>query len=693
MTPSSLPRRREWSTIGSVRPAPSVGTSLPEGFRPDLEGLRGIGILLVVAYHVGVPGFSGGYVGVDVFFVLSGYLITGLLTAEHAKSGRINLVEFYARRVRRLVPAALMLLTAVLLIGAATLAPWELNTLGRSATAAGMYLSNIRFARHATDYLGDTARDFFLHTWSLSVEEQFYLAWPAIIWFGLAATRGRNHMLMRILALTGVTSLAGSLLLTKAHQPWAFFLMPPRWWEFCLGGAIRLATEDRKAANRVWTSWATPAGLFALIVAAFVFDERTSFPGSAALLPAMGTAGILAGAPRRSRLLATPLLRKLGSVSYSLYLWHWPVLVFASSLSTRLSPGWKAGCVALALLLAGASTRFVEVPIRRSRLLSARPVMVLATAAAGVIVVVSSASLLRRWSGHLEREAPFNRLAAARKDLPTPYADGCILPIHATRPRSGCVYGNRGSPQSVVLFGDSHAAQWFPAVAATAAAHNWRVIVMIKSSCPPAAISVYNTALRRGFTECDRWRDAAIRAIHTIKPSLVLMSGYSGYEGGSGVDGRKVIPEHRWKDGYRQTLYRLRGAEKVVVIVDTPQLPFDPTTCLARQTRLGGLVGSCLLRAKAAHRAPDNRSTQAPGKPEEIPTIDLTSEICEDVCPLERRGLVLYRDSHHLTASFARSLGPAFRESLERSIASTNEDGRVPASSRVAYPSPLLSNP
>ncbi len=382
-------------TASDVRPA---GESR-DGFRPDLEGLRAVAVVLVLLYHARVPGFTGGYVGVDVFFVLSGFLITGLLLREVRRTGTISLPSFYARRARRLLPAAALVLFATMVASALVLPPLRVPDVAGDAAAASLYVSNMRFAFQATDYLqAEMAPSPLLHFWSLGVEEQFYVFWPAIV---LLVTRGRSDAGRRIAITAGLISIVSfglAVWLTEANAPWAFFSLPTRAWELGLGaflaiGATQLARiPARPAAVTAW------AGLGMVALSGVLLSTETPFPGTAALLPTLGSALVIAGGFRQApfapgRWLSLPVPRFLGRISYSLYLWHWPVLILPAVAFGGPLPWWARGALVLvAIGLAAAAQRWVEDPLRHGRLIGTLPRRNLAMAGA-LSVVVATASL------------------------------------------------------------------------------------------------------------------------------------------------------------------------------------------------------------------------------------------------------------------------------------------------------------
>ena len=293
-------------------------------FRPDIEGLRGIAVLLVVAFHAHIQLWRGGFLGVDIFFVLSGYLITALLLQELESSGTLNLVGFYARRARRLLPAAAVVVVFVVVAGIFLLSPIEQIRYSKTALATTLYSSNLWFIHQSSDYFAaDTANNPLLHTWSLAVEEQFYFVWPVLVWIGFRMSRSRSGLCKFLAGISGL-SLVACIWLTQTNQPWAFFGSPARAWEFGVGGIACMVpvTFFKNKYGRFIVSWIS---LLIVLGAAMWFHPGEAFPGSRALIPALATALLLivgaaevtAGA---GRMLGHPILQSLGRLSYSWYL-------------------------------------------------------------------------------------------------------------------------------------------------------------------------------------------------------------------------------------------------------------------------------------------------------------------------------------------------------------------------------------
>jgi peptidoglycan/LPS O-acetylase OafA/YrhL len=422
---------------GAVQPVPVEAARPPHhrlppelrtSFRPDIEGLRAVAILGVVLYHARVAWLPGGYVGVDVFFVVSGFLITSLLWRDLRSRGRVSFAGFYGRRIRRLLPSAAVVIVATMAASAAWLPPLQLPTVRGDALASALYFANYRFAATATNYLAATGPPSpFLHYWSLGVEEQFYLVWPLVLvgavlcWRPLSrrrqsrqtpARRAGRHTAragglpgasatsrgaaIAALAAIAAGSFGLSLWLTHANEPWAFYSLPTRAWELAVGGLLALSAP---AIRRIPARFAVPFGLAGLGVAVasmVALTGSTPFPGTAALAPVLGTAAVLAAGTARpmrgaGRLLRLAPLPAIGRVSYAWYLWHWPVLVLAPYVLGRpMSVADNIGLAALSLGLAAATTRYVERPIRFNRRLTRRPRPSLALGG-GLTAVVTAA--------------------------------------------------------------------------------------------------------------------------------------------------------------------------------------------------------------------------------------------------------------------------------------------------------------
>ncbi|MEO8625332.1 MAG: acyltransferase, partial [Candidatus Limnocylindrales bacterium] len=367
-----------------------------EHFRPDVEGLRALAVVLVLLYHANVPFFGGGYVGVDVFFVISGFLITGLLLRELDSTGRLSFSGFYARRVRRLLPASALTLLVTLVAAVLLLSPVRMPDVAADIASAGAYISNFRFGLAANDYFAaNAAPSPVIHFWSLSVEEQFYFVWPTVLAILFAISRrlrvGRRGLLIGMALLSAVSLLAG-IWLTGVNQAWAFYLLPTRAWELGAGALLAISAGHVRLPGRRPAVLMSTVGLAAVALAALLFTDQTAFPGYAALLPVVGTALVIFGGTRSetlpTRLLSLPPCTFLGGISYSVYLWHWPMLLFAGVVYGATLPLPLAALVALASIpVAAVTQRLVEKPFRAGRFIGTRARFNLSQAVASTLVI------------------------------------------------------------------------------------------------------------------------------------------------------------------------------------------------------------------------------------------------------------------------------------------------------------------
>ncbi len=679
------------SPSGPPRPSRSGHST----FRPDIEGMRGIAVLLVVLYHVGIPGIRGGFTGVDVFFVLSGFLITELLVKEAARTGRISFVQFYARRTRRLLPAAILVLTVTLVASLLVLSPLEQSRYASSAVATSIYVSNLHFMRLAADYFApNIASDPFLHTWSLAVEEQFYLVWPMLIALGFSGRHPAGRLVRLIIGVC-ILSLAACVWLTVMRKPWAFFGSPLRAWEFGIGGLaclVPVATlRDRPGLCRA-LGW---GGLAAVLIGAMTLSGDLLFPGPWAVVPAIGTVGmLLAGTGMPGIGVGVPLgsvpLQHLGRLSYSWYLWHWPVLVLALAVTPDLAVPGRALCAVSSLAAAAVAFSLVENRIRFHPALVPRPRFSLALAAvlsiAGVVFGLGSS----KYADRLLSRAPQRSFAEAVGDGPSLRRLGCFM-SEARKGLRQCVFGDSASATTLVLFGDSHAAQWFPALEQVAIERHWRLITMVRASCPVANVAFYHPRGKGEQAECALWRRLALHRIMELRPALVVMASSVGYVKRPGEsDGVSQLSYDQWEDGIRTTFVSLDSAEvRGVLLRDSPRAKTDVPLCLSRAAYFGWGPRACTFERDAAVYPEIYQLEQraASGLPH-VFTVDLSNLVCGPVvCEPVQRGMVVYRDRGHLTATFVRSLVPALSQRIGPLIGPANPpstDGRSAEAAPVA---------
>lgn len=658
-------------------------TTLP--YRPDIQGLRAIAITLVVLAHAGISAFSGGFVGVDIFFVLSGYLITGLLVREYASTGRIQLAAFIARRLKRLLPALLVMLVIVILFATALLSNYEVMEQSASMVFAATWTSNLFFAISTMDYFSELqTRDLFLHTWSLGVEEQFYVIWPLLILVTLAILTktlgrdGHHKQLIMVLGLLFAGSLALSLYWAATLPLWSFYLMPSRIWQFALGAVVFAWFHGRSQdtggaptphSSRLWSKTLGVIGLSLIIGSALLLHPNLTYPGFWALIPSMGAALLIAAGHQTENCskgtgnpLAHPVLVWIGDRSYSWYLWHWPVLMlgFAWGMQNRLIE--SSGLVALSMSLAILSYRWVEQPFWKGRLSQAAPARIIMISVLAMLMVISGGQNYVGQSADNDqsRNAPISM--DARSDIPVIYAHGCDS-WHTSADIHPCVIGQPDARSTVVIIGDSIGAQWFSLLPGIFRSPEWRVVVLTKSACAIVDEDYFYKRIGQIYTVCTDWRNAALDYLSALKPELVFLGSASTYD----------FTETQWVDGSSRVLARLTAAAgQVIIIPGTPKMSFDGPGCLARRAQRAGesAAGSPVCRESlistqntdvvrylnlAAERFPNAR------------LLDLNDLVCPDrqCSALNPDGMVVFRDNKHLTDSFVRAQIPSVLARLE----------------------------
>jgi peptidoglycan/LPS O-acetylase OafA/YrhL len=634
-------------------------------FRPDVEGLRALAVGLVIASHAGLPLLQGGFVGVDVFFVLSGYLITSLLTQEIVSSGSVNLTRFYARRARRLLPAAITMVLGVCGAEAIILNPFMQFRVLKAAFATLFYSSNLYFAILNLQYFDQySATNPLLHTWTLGVEEQFYLIWPVLLLL-LARPAQRAKRLSMALAMIALLSFTLWMWWAAVNPVLAFFEMPARIWEFSAGAILAFVPVRWLAGRQRLFSWMGVIGLVALLASAELIRD-SMFPGYIAAVPVFATLFLLlagAGAPKSpaARLLSTRPAQGMGRLSYSLYLWHWPVLVIGRQLIPSNSIAIRLSWIGVSALIAAGTYALIENPIRFQPFLMARSGLTIGLAALGTILCVGA---LGTWRAILHRSEQFRKYDRISRDFPAVYRKGCEPDRTDARPQV-CLFGETAHPQStVVLYGDSHAAQWFPAVLEIADAQHWRLATIIKPGCTPLRLKEEPT--RTMEQVCDQWRRAAMQDIENLHPDLVLLSSASRHPG---AGGKMTVDMRVWEQGARDTFATLANhGVKVRFIRDTPTTNFDVTGCLA-QAEWDGHT-RCEGSSPAEALSPEVYAAEVKAAEDlsQVKFLDLSDQMCgSDRCSLEVNGQVIYRDGDHLTASFSRSLAAAFLQRLRES--------------------------
>ena len=688
--PTTLAARR----LGSTASRPDF-LAIRGPFRRDVQGMRAVAVVAVVLSHAGLGGFDGGYVGVDVFFVVSAFLITDQLLRELGRTGTIRFGAFYARRIRRLLPAAATVVVAsgvVTLLFESSLAArhWAEDTLWAAA-----YAVNIELAMQGTDYFAaESTPSTLRHLWSLAVEEQFYVVWPLLLLVtGVLLSRNRTLGFARGRVAAGLVVVVGlslglSIWQTREAPSWAYFGLHTRAWEFGAGAlaAVALPWLHRlpATAGRAM-SW---AGLGAIALAVASFSERTALPGHAALLPVVGATLVIVGGSVTTlggagRLLGTAPFQAIGAVSYSWYLWHWPFLMLMPAIL-----GWEPTVlnhvfvVFVSLLVATIAYTNVEMPLRTARwlaqprrglLLGGAVTVVLSVTAALALVAlppaVGSGTPVTVAAGDVSavqdsldlQTVPSNltpSLEEAPDDVPASRGDACHLALREERVNRPCDYGDVSADHTMVLLGDSHADAWLPALDRVAGDNGYRLLSRTKSACPAVDMEVRSAELGREYRECSAWRAEVMAEVAEVRPDVVVMSSSFGVSDKSPGD---------WGRATTSTVSALTELGITAVFInDTPRREEGHTgpDCVAANLEE---VSQCVTPEKDAlpYGLISSAVLQAVQRSGGI-TVDPTNWFCADgLCPAVIGNYLVYRDESHVTASYMSFLAPELERALQ----------------------------
>ena len=683
----------------SITAAPRVpertSAHQPAGFRPDVEGLRAIAILTVLWFHARLPFLDGGFAGVDIFFVISGFLITGQLVREIERSGRLSLPGFYARRAKRLFPAAATVLVSTGILTWLFLPRSQQATFGGDIAAAAAYVVNWRFASRSVDYLAeDVGASPVQHFWSLAVEEQFYIVWPLLI-FVLAVLIRRGHIAVRSglavgLTLITVPSLIWSIHLTATQTERAYFVTTTRLWELGIGalvavGSVRWARlTPRNATVLAW------GGLALLTVGVLTQSTRTPWPGYAALVPTVGAAlviigGFAAGSRGPVRVLGRAFPVWVGALSYSLYLWHWPLVVVADELSGA-NGAWAVAACVFAFLPAWATNRLIENPVRFHPRVAGSTRVALAMGLAFSLLGVAAGGAVARggqrsWVQVTGDGAAVGAATAtgpaglevdmhpawmvpdplkATADVPASDVDNCTSNMTDDN-FLVCDYGDLRSRSIVAVVGDSKIAQWLPALDRLGMERGWRVRIYTKSACAwNSALLVLGETTNRN---CKKWGARVLSQLTTRRPIAVLTSSRvrHAYDS-SGLRPAALV------DGYVDYWSRLSDVGvPVIAVADTPDPRKQVYECVLDDP--DNFMRSCAFPFNEGSGTSALRAAVA-----RVPTarlIDLNDQICpgRTQCVPVVGNVLIYRQGSHITATYAATLAPQLGKLLDKAIA------------------------
>lgn len=604
----------------------------------QIQGLRALAALLVTIFHARLV--PGGFIGVDIFYVISGYLITGLILREIEQTGSLDLNAFYQRRIKRLLPTSVFVLFITAIVGMFVLPAITRDALGRDLFAAAAYISNYLFAWWQNDYQNLNATPSpFIHYWSLAVEEQFYVVWPILLL--LLARYGRRAIFWGI-SITTVLSLLLSVYQTQTSPIWAFYSLPTRAWELGVGALLLFVPE------KVWRNRFIPwLGVIGIAIATFNFDENTAFPGVNAVLPVFATAlliGSISIWPRAFNDLSNNRISQwLGAISYPLYLWHWPALVLPSSaLGRPLRIRERLFCILLTVVLAHLTSKFIEQPLRHKKIEGKKVYLffvftTITSLVAGLIISATSSSMISVKGTNYK----FNLIDVMEK--PAVYGDDCHVNYGETK--SGyCTYGDKKSNRTLVLYGDSHAAQWFPALEQIALERGYKLISLTKSACPAVDAPREDQGAFKNV-HCEKWRQNSIARIKSIHPDAVITSSFQYFTPPSGFPSKS----RWWDDGQRRLLSELRGSSNhLIYISDTPRPLRDIPNCLASRD------------SHTCDSTEKTRNVIING----FEKIDPTPWLCTSYCPAIKDGYVVYRDASHISVAASLALKPELEKAL-----------------------------
>lgn len=639
-------------------------TKAGSAHRSDIDGLRALAIGLVVGFHASYPGFDGGYIGVDVFFVISGFLITTVLLRELDEHGRIRLGRFWARRIRRLLPASTVVVLGTLAATVLLLSPIAWQSTAESGAWAAAYAQNAFLAVEEADYFAPETRNPFVHFWSLAIEEQFYIVWPLVI-LALSRVAGalkRPGALTLGLGVLALASFVHSVDLTGAASTWDYYSPLSRGWEFAVGGLLAIAAPHLARFRSPTTSAAaTAVGTMLILYSLATIDAFSPFPGWRAVPPVLGTALLIAahnpGESLVGRLLDLPPVQWIGRMSYGWYLWHFPFLIVAEQYFDSFGPVRRLVVVLAALGVAWVSYHLVENPVRFSdRLKINNPANYVM--AAGLLVV----SLGVAWAVH-ERadsrlsEPRFVELQAAADDFERIADQGCPDVARGDALETTCVWGDPDGSTTLLVLGDSHADQWIPALDSVGEAEGIRILMRTTVACP-ALRGVPAARLR---ATCFESQVEHLDVVDEVEPDGVFVAQWTGSLIG--------LDQDLWTESVRGFGNALAERDVGLLWVhDPPTFGSNPLDCLAIRSE-----SSCTpSRFPAASDSASQRDLVRTALGE-IPFVefDPVPSLCSDTtCALRIDGDLVYRDSNHLTgttaAAFADELGPLILQAVGR---------------------------
>ncbi|MCW2750708.1 MAG: acyltransferase [Aeromicrobium sp.] len=675
---------------GSTLTKPDHGRTL----RLDIEGMRTIAVGSVLVGHAGVSWFAGGFVGVDVFFVLSGFLITGLLAREVSRTGRVRIGNFWARRMKRLLPASATVLLFSAIVTYVYLPITQRPAFGGDIKAAALYVVNWRLAARGVDYLAeDIGQSPVQHYWSLAVEEQFYLVWPLLM-LAIGVLAAKRWKLGAFYALSAITvvSFIWSVSQTASHPATAYFVSTTRVWELGLGALLALSATRVARLPSVLLAAGGWLGIALIAYAVLFFDTSTTWPGANALVPTVGAALMIASGITRTpgspqRLLSLRPMVWIGGLSYSIYLWHWPILVAAQAKYPNLRVRWALLIAILSIVPAWLCHRYIENPVRFGTFFKPTGralAMGAALTALGVVVGLTLSSS----AGSNEQKATAAQAVGAAA-IADPANKGVVwsditsvqhmrpLPVDAGNDRppfynqhpecqtavgdptpSPCLSGDTSAKRTMVIVGDSKMAQWQTALSDLGKAEGWKVVQITKSACPFTAAQV--TQSGKIWTDCHQWGQATLKKILDLKPGVVLASHGRATALPDGAPASAKATQQAMARGmasYWQTL--TDAGIPVVPLLDNPTPTTTPVyECVAQHLKA---LNDCAFDESTGVRNSGAPTALAAAKlVPGVKPIDMAPVICPDKnrCAPVIGNVLVYRQGSHMTRTYVDSMEP-----------------------------------
>lgn len=656
--------------------------------RDDIQWLRALAVLAVVAFHAQLTRIApGGFVGVDVFFVVSGYLILRGVALEIDRKQRFDPIGFLARRATRILPMLLLVIVTTAVASWFVLGRLDAWSALRDLRAGSLHIANFQLASAPSGYFAPEQASPALHLWSISVEEQFYFT--VVV---LGALFYRTRRVRGWIIVLGIATVASFVWCLISPAGAAYYFPWIRAWELGVGGLLGFLTRARSEPWQPATIWlGRLVGLSAIAASVILYSSQTPFPGIATVLPVAGAAlfiwaGIGSEGRRQQGAFGTAVgrpLRAVGDMSYSLYLWHWPIMVLVAAALHSEIGGWNAAVsIAAALLLSWLTYHLVERPFMNLPVRKTQPKLVIAYGFAAFLVVAAVLTLVMNMiptSGKLgvggataSSQTGTSRVVKAPDDaLPVdlspslkeagsaPVFDGDCLGVMTLEEKPKCWRGDVSAKRNIVVFGDSHASQFMPALDTIGKERGIRVMPFVLNACPSLTISVDRQIDGTPSTYCNKWRPQQVKDITALNPEMIILSNHVAHY--DKLTSQKGDPATLLSTGLNGMLDSLPSSVPVVILSDTPTWDADPVKCLAENV---DAVKKCslpvnhapLYTAEAYQKLVSNRSN--------VRVVDTAKLLCADRCYAVQDNMLMYQDTDHLTQVFVNWLTPE----LERVI-------------------------